>query len=72
MEKRDRLELEGFVIESNKGKFIVEVSENYLVKCSLSGKIRQNYVRILVGDKVKIEVSEYDTKQGRIVYREKN
>lgn len=66
---RERLEFEGEVIESNKGKFKVKVSDNYTVMCTLSGKIRTNSVRILLGDKVKIEVSEYDTTQGRIVYR---
>ena len=67
--QRDRIELEGVVIDSNKGKFKVEVDQNMVVLCSLSGKIRQNSVRILVGDRVKIEISEYDTTQGRIVYR---
>jgi translation initiation factor IF-1 len=40
--------------------------------CTLSGKIRMNSVKILVGDKVVIEVSEYDTTQGRIVFRKKS
>ena len=71
MSNRDRVEFEGEVVESNKGKFRVQVSDNdsYIVLCTLSGKIRQNSVKILVGDRVKIEVSEYDTTQGRIVYR---
>ena len=69
MVNRDRLEFEGDVVDSNKGKFKVKVSENYTVLCTLSGKIRQNSVKILLGDKVKIEVSEYDTTQGRITYR---
>jgi translation initiation factor IF-1 len=72
MVERDRLELEGKVIESNKSKFKVQVNENHTVLCSLSGKIRMNSVKILVGDLVKIEVSEYDTSQGRIVYRIKS
>jgi translation initiation factor IF-1 len=66
---RERLELEGIVIDSNKSKFKVEVAENTIVLCTLSGKIRQHSVRILVGDHVKIEVSEYDMTMGRIVYR---
>lgn len=69
MTDRDRLEFEGTVIESNKGQFKVQVSENYIVLCTLSGKIRTNSVRILLGDRVKIEVSEYDPSRGRIVYR---
>ena len=72
MTDRDRLEFEGIVIDSNKGKFKVKVNDNYTVMCSLSGKIRMNSVKILLGDKVKIEVSEYDTSQGRIVYRIKS
>ncbi len=72
MSKRDRLELEGEVIDANTGKFKVQINENYTVLCTLSGKIRMNSVKILTGDKVKIEVSEYDTTQGRIVYRIKS
>ncbi len=69
---RDRLEFEGEVIDANKGKFKVKVNENLTVLCTLSGKIRMNSVKILIGDKVRIEVSEYDTTQGRIVYRNKS
>lgn len=69
MSNRDRLEFEGTVIDANKGQFKVQVTENYTVLCTLSGKIRTNSVRILLGDKVKIEVSEYDPSKGRIVYR---
>jgi len=69
MSDRDRLEFEGIVVDSNKGKFKVQVTDTYTVLCTLSGKIRTNSVRILLGDKVKIEVSEYDPTQGRIVYR---
>ncbi len=66
---RDRLEFEGTVIDANKGQFKVQVTDTYTVLCTLSGKIRTNSVRILLGDKVKIEVSEYDPSRGRIVYR---
>lgn len=69
MVKRDRLELEGQVIEDCMGKFRVKVSDAHIVLCTLSGKIRQNAVRILPGDIVKIEISEYDTSQGRIKFR---
>lgn len=68
---RDRLEFEGEVTDANKGKFTVKVNDNLIVLCTLSGKIRMNSVKILIGDKVRIEVSEYDTTQGRIVYRNK-
>lgn len=65
----EKLEFEGEVVNSVKGYFHVKVSENYITLCTLSGKIRQNSVKILVGDRVRIEVSEYDTTKGRIVYR---
>jgi translation initiation factor IF-1 len=71
MSNRDKLELDGEVVDSCKGKFLVKINEHLNVMCTLSGKIRMNSVKILVGDKVKIEVSEYDTSQGRIVYRVK-
>ena len=67
--RRERMEFEGIVVDANKGKFKVKVSDNYTVLCTLSGKIRQNSVKILMGDTVKVEVSEYDTTQGRITYR---
>jgi len=70
-ENRDRLEMTGIVLDGIKDKFKVEVSEGYVVLCTLSGKIRQNSVRILPGDLVKIEVSMYDTSKGRITYRTK-
>jgi translation initiation factor IF-1 len=70
--RRERLELEGEVVDANKGQFRVQVNENLIVLCTLSGKIRMNSVKILVGDVVKIEVSEYDTTKGRIVYRNKS
>jgi len=68
-EKRERLEIEGVVVDCNKGKFKVQVNENYTVLATLSGKIRTNSVRILLGDTVRVEVGEYDPTQGRIVYR---
>jgi len=69
---RDRLELQGEVIDANKGKFKVKINDNLTILCTLSGKIRVNSVRILVGDIVTCEVSEYDTSQGRITYRHKS
>lgn len=69
MVERSRMEFEGTVIDSSNSKFRVKVTDNYTVLCTLSGKIRQNSVKILPGDRVKIEVGEYDPSQGRIVYR---
>ena len=69
MTKDGILELEGVVLDSSKGKFRVQVADTLTVLCSLSGKIRMNNVKILIGDKVKIEVSGYDLTKGRIIYR---
>lgn len=71
-EKRDRLEFEGEVVDDSNGKFRVKVSDTHFVLCTLSGKIRQNSIRILLGDKVRVEISEYDTTQGRIKSRLKS
>lgn len=68
-EKRERIEMEGVVIDANKGRFRVQISENHIALCTLSGKIRTNSVRILLGDVVKVELSEFDLTMGRIVYR---
>lgn len=65
----DKLEFEGVVEESSNGKFLVRVNDNYAVLTTLSGKIRQSGIRIIIGDKVKIEASVYDPSLGRIVYR---
>ena len=72
MENNDVLEFDGKVIDANKDKFKVKINEKLIVLCTLSGKIRMNSVRILVGDTVKVKVSEYDTTQGRIIYRHKS
>ncbi len=67
---RDRIELEGEVVDSCKSIFKIKVSTiPDLITCSLSGKIRENSVRILVGDRVKIEVTPFDPLKGRIIYR---
>lgn len=65
----DKLEFEGTVIAARgNGRFLV-LSEEQEIQCTLSGKIKQNNIRVLEGDKVKIEVSPYDTRNGRIVFR---
>jgi translation initiation factor IF-1 len=72
MSDRDKMELEGEVLDSCKGKFTVRVNDSFNVMCTLSGKIRMNSVKILVGDRVKVEISEYDPTKGRITYRSKS
>ena len=71
-EVADRMVFEGQVIESSNSKFKVKVSEHHTASCTLSGKMRINFVKILVGDHVSIEVSPYDITQGRITYRHKS
>ncbi len=51
--------------------FRVQLSDGRLVLCTLSGKMRMNYIKILPGDKVKVEMTPYDNAKGRIVYRSK-
>jgi translation initiation factor IF-1 len=67
----DRLEFDGEVIEASNSRFRVKISETHTALCVLSGKIRQNYVRIVVGDRVKVEVSPFEPTKGRIVFRYK-
>lgn len=76
MTKEDKIEVEGIVTEPLPGtKFKVRLtSENWEgkeVTAHLSGKMHKNYIRILPGDRVTIELSTYDPKKGRITYRHK-
>lgn len=71
MAKADMVELEGEVTNHSHDIFIVHTTNNTDVQCKLSGKLRQNNIRIVVGDRVKIEVSPYDLSNGRITYRNK-
>lgn len=68
----DVIELEGIVVEVMPGTlFRVELPNGSKVIGHLSGKMRQNFIKIIVGDKVRIEISKYDLTKGRIVYRSK-
>jgi translation initiation factor IF-1 len=71
--KEDVVEAEGTVVELLPGlKFKVRLENGFVITAYLSGKLRQNYIRIIEGDVVKIELSPYDLTKGRIVYRNKN
>jgi translation initiation factor IF-1 len=71
MAKEDNIRLEATVKESlPNARFRVELPNGHIVLAHISGKIRMNYIRILPGDKVTIEMSPYDLSRGRIVYRE--
>ena len=68
----DRLELDGVIEEAMPGTlFKVRCINNLLVICTLGGRLRVNRIRILPGDRVRIEVSPYDTSRGRVVWRDK-
>ena len=72
MAKDDILELEGVVEEVlPNAMFRVRINENYLVTAVISGRMRQNRIQILLGDRVKLEVSTYDLTKGRVTYRSK-
>lgn len=72
MSKQDGIELEGKVVEPlPNAMFNVELENGKVILCTISGKIRMNYIRILPGDKVKVELSPYDLTRGRIIWRDK-
>ena len=72
MGKEDVLEMEGEVLENlPNATFNVKLENGHEVLGYISGKMRMNYIRILPGDKVTVEISPYDLSKGRITFREK-
>jgi translation initiation factor IF-1 len=72
MAKEEKVELEGTVVEALPAtQFRVELDNGHEVLAYLSGKMRRYYIRILLGDRVRVEVSPYDLSRGRITYRYK-
>ena len=70
MAKKEAIEVEGTVVESlPNAMFRVELPNGHRVLAHISGKIRKHYIRILLGDRVLIELSPYDLSRGRITYR---
>jgi translation initiation factor IF-1 len=70
MPKEDAIEVEGTVVEPlPNAMFRVELENGHKVLAHVSGKMRMNFIRILPGDKVKVELSPYDLTRGRITYR---
>ena len=77
--KEEALVVEGVVVESLKGKFRVQIvpegeepeteNKKQLVLAYLAGKLRKNFIKIVPGDKVRVEISPYDLTRGRITYR---
>lgn len=72
MSKEDVIEIEGLVVEKlPNAMFKVELENGHQVLAHISGKLRKNFIRILPGDKVTMEMSPYDLTKGRITWRDK-
>jgi translation initiation factor IF-1 len=72
MVKQESIQVEGVVLETlPNASFKVKLENNHEILAHISGKMRMNYIRILPGDKVLLELSPYDLTRGRIVYRYK-
>ncbi len=73
MSKDDVIEVEGVVIEVlRNAMFKVKLSNDHVITAYISGKLRMNYIKIIAGDKVTVEMSPYDLTKGRIIWRSKN
>jgi len=71
--KEDVIELEGTVVEAlPNAMFRVQLENGHVILAHISGKLRMNYIRILPGDKVTVEMSTYDLSRGRITWRGKS
>ncbi len=72
MAKEEQIEMEGEVIETLPAtQFLVKLTNNHIIQAHISGRMRKNYIRIITGDKVKVEISPYDLTKGRIMFRDK-
>ena len=72
MAKSDMIEVEGVVVEPLPNtKFQVDIGNGHVILAHISGKLRMNFIRILPGDKVTVEMSPYDLTRGRITWRTK-
>lgn len=72
MAKAEKIEVEGTIVEALPNtQFTVELDNGHRVLAYLSGKMRKYYIRILLGDRVRVEITPYDMERGRITYRYK-
>lgn len=72
MPKEDHIEMTGTVIDALPNTmFRVELDNGHIITAHISGRMRKNYIRILTGDKVKVELTPYDLTKGRIIFRDK-
>lgn len=73
MSKEDQIEMQGVVTETLPNTmFRVKLENGHVITAHISGKMRKNYIRILTGDKVTVELTPYDLSKGRITFRDKN
>lgn len=73
MSKEEQIEMSGVVVDTLPNTmFRVELEGGHLITAHISGKMRKNYIRILRGDKVRVELTPYDLTKGRIIFREKD
>ena len=72
MSKKDVIEQDGTIVEAlSNAQFRVELENGHQIICHISGKMRMHYIKILPGDKVRVEMSIYDLTKGRIAFRHK-
>ncbi|HAV42220.1 MAG: translation initiation factor IF-1 [Candidatus Aminicenantales bacterium] len=72
MPKQDVFEMEGVVLETlPNAMFKVELANKHIILAHISGRMRKNFIRILPGDRIRVEISPYDLTKGRITYRYK-
>ena len=72
MAKQPNIELDGIIKQAlSNAMFRVELENGHIITAHISGKMRKYYIKLLPGDKVKLEMSPYDLTKGRIVYRER-
>lgn len=72
MSKEENIEMMGVIVETlPNAMFRVELENGFVINAHISGRMRKNYIRILTGDKVKVEMTPYDLTKGRIIFREK-
>ena len=70
MAKQDAIEVDGVITEAlSNAMFRVQLESGHIITAHISGKMRMHYIKILPGDKVKVEMSPYDLSKGRIVFR---
>jgi len=72
MAKEESIEMSGVVIDTLPNTmFRVELENGHMITAHISGRMRKNYIRILTGDKVRVEMTPYDLNKGRIIFRDK-